>query len=52
MFTLLVTEILDTWPEKHRKRKLVTLEEAFVYCIRPEVVSVLQAYAASCDKWA
>ena len=23
MFLLLVTEILDDWPEKHRKRKLV-----------------------------
>ncbi|CAM9631903.1 unnamed protein product [Pylaiella littoralis] len=44
MFALLVTEVLDTWPEKHRRRKVVSLEEAFACCIRPEVVSVLRAY--------
>lgn len=44
MFLLLVTEVLPDWPEKHRKRQLVSLEEAFALCVRPAVVSVLHAY--------
>lgn len=43
MFILGVTEVLDDWPESHRKRKTVPFREAFAYCVRPEVVSVLQA---------
>lgn len=27
MFALLVTEVLDTWPEKHRRRKVVREKE-------------------------
>lgn len=41
LFPLYITEVLDTWPESGRSRKLFTINEAIEMVTRPHLKSVL-----------
>jgi len=41
LFPLYITNVLDTWPESGRSRKLCTIDEAINTCTRPEFKAAL-----------